>query len=73
MKYDSYFYNCSEPYLQSISPTLFHELIETVEILPKRGTQAEINNIFFDLNIEGLGLPFSSQWPKTFGSAGSEC
>lgn len=54
MRYDNYFYNCSEPYLNTISPTLFSELMEAIEILPKRETQAEINkDLFWILTSKG--------------------
>ena len=59
MRYDNYFYNCSEPYLNTISPTLFPELIGAVEVLPKRETQAEINKDLFWL-LTSKGWSFDS-------------
>jgi len=46
MKADCYYYNCSPSYIDSISSDLRNEIIETIEVLPKRQTQSEIN---FDL------------------------
>ena len=46
MKALSYYYNCSPSYIDSIEPDLHAQVLETVEVLPKRSTQSEIN---FDL------------------------
>jgi hypothetical protein len=40
---ESYFYNCSKQYLDSITPSLYDEVINIVAQLPKRNTQSEIN------------------------------
>lgn len=47
MKFEKYFFNCSEQYLDSIDPTLFAEIIEIISKLPKRTIQAEINRDLF--------------------------
>jgi len=46
MKAESYYYNCSPEYINSISSGLHNQIIETVEVMPKRQTRSEIN---FDL------------------------
>lgn len=46
MKAESYYYNCSPSYINSISSDLQSQIDETIEILPKRDTQSEIK---FDL------------------------
>ncbi|ATW24577.1 hypothetical protein [Candidatus Formimonas warabiya] len=43
MKYKQLFYNCSPGYINSISPDLSNEVIDTILKLPKRPTQSEIN------------------------------
>lgn len=47
MDSESYFYNCSKPYLDSISPTLYEEMTGIVSRLSKRDTQSEINKDLF--------------------------
>jgi hypothetical protein len=47
MKHETYFYNCSKEYLDSIEPNLFREISEVIFLLPKRSTQTEINNDLF--------------------------
>ena len=47
MKHESYFYNCSREYLNSIEPNLFDEVSAAIFLLPKRATQTEINNDLF--------------------------
>lgn len=46
MKAESYYYNCSPSYIDSIASDLHTEIVETIEVMPKRPTQSEIN---FDL------------------------
>lgn len=54
MKFENYFYNCSKPYIESISPTLYEELLEIISKLPKRKTQSEINvDLFWTLTDKG--------------------
>lgn len=47
MKYESYFYNCTREYINSIDPDLFGEITEGISLLPKRAKQTEINNDLF--------------------------
>jgi hypothetical protein len=47
MKHESYFFNCSKENIDSIDPSLFSEISETIILLPKRPTQTEINNDLF--------------------------
>jgi hypothetical protein len=54
MKSDSYFFNCSQQYLDSVFPRLHDEIIEVIHSLPKRLTQAEINtDLFWILTARG--------------------
>jgi hypothetical protein len=51
---ESFFYNCSREYVESISRFLFDEVVGTVSCLPKRSSQAEINqDIFWILTNKG--------------------
>jgi hypothetical protein len=43
----SYFYNCSEEYISSISPSLHDEILGIISSLPKRFTQSEVNQDLF--------------------------
>ena len=52
MKHESFFYNCSAEYLNSIDPQLYHEITQVIAQLPKRQTQTEINNDLFWLLFE---------------------
>ncbi len=47
MKQEDYFFNCSKEYIYSIDPNLYKEISEVLTQLPKRRTQAEINNDLF--------------------------
>ena len=47
MNPQSYFYNCSPEYINSIDTTLYNQIITTINQLPKRQTQSEINSDFF--------------------------
>jgi hypothetical protein len=47
MNHSDYFYNCSEEYIKSIDPGLYEELSSVIRKLPKRSTQALINNDLF--------------------------
>lgn len=47
MKFENYFYNFSEEYLDSISQNLYKEVMSVVSKLPKRDTQSQINNDLF--------------------------
>lgn len=51
---ESYFYNCSKEYLNTISPDLYNEVQEIVFKLPKRSTQSEMNqDLFWILTSKG--------------------
>jgi len=43
MNIDSYYYNCSLEYIQSIDPDLSDQILSITKQLPKRQTQSEIN------------------------------
>src|SRR5208283_1352300 len=47
MNSESYFHNCSEEYVDSVAPTLFDEIKDIISKLPKRPTQAQINQDLF--------------------------
>ena len=47
MNSQSYFYNCSPEYINSIDAHLYDQIIKTIEKLPKRQTQSEINSDLF--------------------------
>ena len=47
MRSESYFYNCSKQYLDSINTVLYGEVLDVVSQLPKRRTQAELNTDLF--------------------------
>jgi hypothetical protein len=54
MYYETSFYKCSKPYLDSISPTLYQEITEVISKLEKRTTQAEVNkDLFWILTSKG--------------------
>jgi hypothetical protein len=43
----SYYYNCSQEYIQSIDPDLHVQIITVIQELPKRQTQSQINSDLF--------------------------
>ena len=47
MDFESSFYNCSRPYVYSISPALYGEITGTVSRLSKRDSQSEITKDLF--------------------------
>jgi len=47
MNQQSYFYNCSPEYINSIDANLYDQIITTIKQLPKRQTQSEINSDLF--------------------------
>ena len=50
----SYFYNCSPEYINSIDPNLKDQIIIVISRLPKRQTQSEINSdLFWHLTLNG--------------------
>jgi len=54
MNPQSYFYNCSPEYINSIDPDLYDQVIQTISQLPKRQTQSEINSdLFWYLTSDG--------------------
>ena len=54
MLHMTYFYNCSKPYLDSISPDLYKGITGALSKLKKRATQAEINkDLFWLLTTKG--------------------
>jgi len=49
---DKYFHRSSREYISSIDATLYDEVVKVISSLPKRRTQAEINQDFFWLLTE---------------------
>lgn len=47
MNLQSYYYNCSSEYINSIDPELHDEIVVTINFLPKRQKQSEINADLF--------------------------
>jgi len=47
MNPQSYFYNCSTEYINSIDNDLYNQIISITNQLPKRLTQSEINSDLF--------------------------
>ena len=47
MNPQSYFYNCSPEYINSIDTDLHNQIITVINRLPKRLTQSEINSDLF--------------------------
>lgn len=54
MNSQSYFYSCSPEYINSIDTHLYDKIVTTIEQLPKRQTQSEINSdLFWHLTADG--------------------
>lgn len=47
MNIETYYYNCSQDYVESINGELFAEIISMIQRLPKRNFQTEINQDLF--------------------------
>ena len=47
MNLESYYYNCSPDYIDTIDPSLHGQILSTLNQLPKRQTQSEINSDLF--------------------------
>jgi hypothetical protein len=47
MNLESYYYNCSPDYIASINPDLHDEIAATINLLPKKQKQSEINADLF--------------------------
>ena len=47
MNPQSYYYNCSPEYINSIDTNLYNQIISIINQLPKRKTQSEINSDLF--------------------------
>ena len=54
MKLESYYYNCSSEYINSIDSDLQDQIVATIDLLPKRQKQSEINaDLFWLLTNKG--------------------
>lgn len=47
MNLESYYYNCSPDYIDTIDPSLHNQILSILSQLPKRLTQSEINSDLF--------------------------
>jgi hypothetical protein len=47
MNLQSYYYNCSPDYIDSVDPSLHNQILSALAQLPKRQTQSEINSDLF--------------------------
>jgi hypothetical protein len=47
MDLESYYYNCSPDYIDSVDPSLHNQILSALAQLPKRQTQSEINSDLF--------------------------
>jgi hypothetical protein len=71
MQSESFFYNCSSPYLNSISLTLHDEMIRLISSLPKRSTQTEVNkDLFWQLTSDGWSYDSLSGGIESFAPSG---
>lgn len=59
MKAESYYYKCSPEYINSLSSGLHTQILETIEVMPKRQTQSEINFDLFWL-LTSMGWSYDS-------------
>jgi len=54
MKPRTYYYNCSPEYIETINPDIHYKIIKSVDRLPKRLNQSEINaDLFWELTSAG--------------------
>jgi hypothetical protein len=67
MNPQSYYYNCSPDYIDSIDPSLHTQILSTLNQLPKRQTQSEINCDLFWL-LSSAGWDFDSTPPSAVGA-----
>jgi hypothetical protein len=71
MKAESYYYNCSPSYIDSIAPDLQAQITETIEVMPKRSTQSEIDFDLFWL-LTSIGWSFAKA-PSGISAVPDEC
>jgi len=71
MKAETYYYNCSPSYIDSIASDLHTQILETVEIMPKRSTQSEINFDLFWL-LTSMGWSYDTT-PSGIAKEPDEC
>lgn len=73
MNLESYYYNCSPEYIESIDAVLRTELASIIDLLPKRQTQSEINTDLFwlltakDWYYDTVPQGYSRKPPDEFG------
>jgi hypothetical protein len=77
MKLESYYYNCSPEYINTIDPGLHAEIAAIIDLLPKRQKQTEINTDLFwlmtnkDWYYDTVPQGYSRKPPDEFGIARS--
>ena len=64
MQLNHFFYNCSQEYVTSIDHNLYLEISDTLNSLPKRTTQSEINHDIFS-SLVRKGWSFDAIPPDT--------
>ena len=73
MNLESYYYNCSPDYIDSIDAGLQDEITDSIDLLPKRQKQSEINvDLFWLLTSKGwyydtVPTGWSKKLPEEFG------
>jgi hypothetical protein len=75
MDLQSYYYNCSPDYIDTIDPSLHNQILSILSQLPKRQTQSEINSdLFWLLLADGWNFDSTPQGTgKTLTTIGLEC
>lgn len=71
MKAESYYYNCSPGYIDSIAPDLRAQITETIEVLPKRSSPSEIDFDLFWL-LTSIGWSYAKA-PSGISAVPDEC
>ncbi len=71
MKAESYYYNCSPSYINLIESYLHSQITETIEVMPKRPIQSEINFDLFWL-LTSMGWSYDTT-PSGIAKEPDEC
>ena len=71
MNLESYYYNCSTDYIDSIDPSLHSSILSSLSQLPKRQTRSQINSdLFWQLLADGWNFDSvpagSGESPQTY-------
>ena len=71
MNFESLYYQCSADYIDTVSPTLRNQIIETIEIMPKRQSESDIKFDLFWL-LTSVGWSYDSV-PAGISTVPPEC